>query len=347
MLTDELKYIIENASVMSDSANSGSESKTKRYEILSAFQALQPQPPIEWIVDGLISAGSVNVFYGEGGSKKTWALLDMAVCVARGDAWLNFPTKAGGVLIVDEESGYRRIMRRMGEVLRGHNADENTPVSCVSLAAFDFGKPADIGELYNLIITSNAQLVIVDALADVMPGRDENAVKDVQPIFLALRRIAEETQTAIIIIHHANKGGTYRGSTAIKGALDLLLSVESKTGGNEITFKTEKARDTTASSFGATANFMPDMFWLSASIATDTATFSKGQRYVLRYLLENGASEIKTISNNADTCSEVTARNCTYSLADAGFVARTNGGGQGAKAVYDLTDKGREAAENG
>jgi len=319
----------------------------KRYEILSSFEALQPQPPIEWIVDGLISAGSVNMFFGEGGSKKTWALLDMAVCVARGDDWLNFKTKAGGVLVIDEESGRRRIMRRLGDVLRGHNADDSTPVSCVSLAAFDFGKPDDIGELYNLIIASQSQLIIVDALADVMPGRDENAVKDVQPIFLALRRIAEETQTAIIIIHHANKGGTYRGSTAIKGALDLLLSVESKTGTNEITFKTEKARDTTASSFGASAVFMPDSFLLSASATATGQTFSKGEKYVLRYLLENGASTIKDISSHADSCSEVTARNCTYALAGAGLAERTDGGGSGVKAVYNLTDKGREAVENG
>jgi hypothetical protein len=317
-----------------------------RYEILSAFEALQPQPPIDWIVDGLISAGSVNVFYGEGGSKKTWALLDMAVCVARGDAWLNFKTKAGGVLVIDEESGRRRIMRRLGDVLRGHNADDRTPVSCVSLAAFDFGKPNDIGELYNLIIESQSQLVIVDALADVMPGRDENAVKDVQPIFLALRKIAEQTQTAIIIIHHANKGGTYRGSTAIKGALDLLLSVESKTGTNEITFKTEKARDTEASSFGASAVFVPDSFSLSASTTFTAQTFSKGQKYVLRYLLENGASAVKDISSHADSCSEGTARNSIYSLTADGFAERTDGGIQGAAAVYDLTDKGREAAEN-
>jgi DNA-binding HxlR family transcriptional regulator len=315
-----------------------------RYEILSALDALQPQPPIDWIVDGLISAGSVNVFYGEGGSKKTWALLDMGVCVARGDAWLNFKTQAGSVLVIDEESGRRRITRRMGEVLRGHSADSDTPIYCISLAAFDFGKPNDIGELYNLIANTKARLVIVDALADVMPGRDENAVKDVQPIFLSLRRIAEETQAAIVIIHHANKGGSYRGSTAIKGALDLLLSVDSKADSNEITFKTEKARDTTSSTFAASANFMPDMFWLIPSTASSFEVISKGQRYVLRYLLANGESPLKDISSNADSCSEVTARNSVYSLADQDFITRTNGGGQGAKAIYDLTDKGRETA---
>lgn len=340
-LTEEL---FEKMRVPDEQDDGGSHPKP-RYEILSAVDALQPQPPIEWVVDGLISAGSVNVFYGEGGSKKTWALLDMGICVARGDSWLNFKTQAGGVLVIDEESGRRRITRRIGEVLRGHNADSDTPVYCISLAAFDFGSPNDTGELYNLIATIKARLVIIDALADVMPGRDENAVKDVQPVFLSLRRMAEETQAAIVIIHHANKGGSYRGSTAIKGALDLLLSVESKTDNNEIVFKTEKARDTTASTFAASANFMPDMFWLSPStIASASQEFNKGQRYVLRYLLVNGASAVKDISNNADSCSEVTARNSVYNLAEQGFITRVNGGGQGAKAIYDLNNKGREEA---
>ncbi len=69
-----------------------------RYEILTASQALQPQPPVEWVIDGLVSAGSVNVFFGEGGSKKTWALLDMAVCVASGKDWLDFKTRAATCL---------------------------------------------------------------------------------------------------------------------------------------------------------------------------------------------------------------------------------------------------------
>jgi hypothetical protein len=315
-----------------------------RYEILSAIHALQPQPPINWVVGGLISAGSVNMFFGEGGSKKTYALVDMGVCVATGKDWITFKTQPGNVLIVDEESGRRRILGRLGDVLRGHNADYSTPVFCVSLAAFNLGLPNDIGELYNLIVTTRARLVIIDALADVMPGRDENAVKDTQPIFLALRRIAEDTQAAIIIIHHSNKGGTYRGSTAMKGAVDLLLEVTSKTGSDEIVFKTEKARDTTATTFAAKAVFMQDSFWLTGSTASTNRAFSKGQKYVLSYLLANGEDDIDIICNNADTCAPATAKSAIYSLTALNLTRRTNPGSKGINAKYDLTDEGKNAA---
>ena len=321
------------------------QTKKERYEILTAANFSEPQPPIDWIVDGLISAGSVNVFFGEAGCGKTWALLDLAVCMANGAPWLGMATKQGAVLIIDEESGRRRLSRRMGDIMRGHGANDQTPIMATSLAAFDMGNPNDIGEFYNLIINTGARLVIIDALADIMPGRDENAVKDTAPIFLSLRKIAEETQAAIIVIHHSNKTGGYRGSSAIKGAIDLLLSVEKKNDSNNLTFKTEKARDTTAGAFAATMNFDGDQFWLSVSEFEKTAqAYSKGERYVMRHLLENGESSVKDISDHADTCAATTARNSVYALADKGIATRTNGGGKGVDATYKLTEAGRALA---
>lgn len=322
-------------------------------EILTASDALQPQPPINWIVDGLISAGSVNIFYGEGGSKKTYALLDMAVCVSNGCDWIGFKTMESNTLIIDEESGKRRLLRRLGDVLRGHNADESTPIHAISLAGFDLGETGWVLELINSISMTNSKLIIIDALADVMPGRDENLVKDVQPIFLALRNIAEVLQVAIIIIHHANKSnGAYRGSTSIKGAIDLLLQVESEPKSDLITFKTIKARDTEPINFAARANFMtldPVMFWLTSTTAPKKSkVYPKGQMYVLRYLLANGVSAMGDIKTNADPaiCTEKTAENSVGALMILTLVERTNAGGRGVPAEYQLTQKGYDEAKN-
>lgn len=326
---------------------------SKNIQILTATDALQPQPPVDWIVEGLISAGSVNIFYGEGGSKKTYALLDMMVCVSNGDDWLGFKTKKCNTLIIDEESGKHRILRRLGDTLRGHNADECTPIHVISLAGFDLGDHAWVAELTTQIVTTSSRLIVIDALADVMPGRDENLVKDVQPIFLALRQIAELLQIAIIIIHHANKGkGDYRGSTSIKGAIDLLIQVESEPKSDLITFRTIKARDTDPLDFAALAQFMsvqPGMFWLISSAAQKKKKkYPAGQEYVLRYLLKMGNSKLGDIENDADSCSSTTARRAVYYLAGMTppLVERTNTGSQGAPAEYQLTFEGQEEAKN-
>ena len=50
----------------------------------TAEEALQPHPPIEWVVEPIISRGSVNLFYGEPGAKKTYShAFDGGVCRQR------------------------------------------------------------------------------------------------------------------------------------------------------------------------------------------------------------------------------------------------------------------------
>lgn len=315
----------------------------RRYTLHSAAEALEPQPPIEWVIDRLFSAGSVSILFGEPGSKKTYALLDAAVCVAHGVKWLDFDTRKSPVLIIDEESGKRRMNRRLGEVLRGHMADGSTPIHYTTLERFQLAQLADALAVESAIEESGARFVIIDALADIMPGADENAVKDVQPIFLALRGIAERTQAAIVVVHHANKIGTYRGSTAIKGAVDLLLVAQSKPDDPLINFSFDKARDVESFKFAARAIFDGDQVYLSAAEPTKVERkLTKSQEYVIDYLTDHGPSLIKDITDHADTCSESTARSAVYALAKMKMIKRVDDGGPGSVARYALAEKTTE-----
>jgi hypothetical protein len=185
--------------------------------------------------------------------------------------------------------------------------------------------------------------VVIDALADVMPGADENSVQDVQPLFMALRSIAEATQAALVVIHHKNKGGGYRGSTAMKGAVDLLLKVESRPDELRVAFESEKARDVGRIEFAALANFGEGIFNLSPAVVVQSgSTFPKSQRYVLRYLSEHGPATVDDIMGHADVCAGTTARKALYTLTDKGYTTRVDDGGRGAPATYDLTEQGKK-----
>jgi DNA-binding MarR family transcriptional regulator len=144
-----------------------------------------------------------------------------------------------------------------------------------------------------------------------------------------------------------NKGGIYRGSSAIKGAVNLLINVESKKGQMEIKFDVEKNQDGEETVFKGSANFFQDKFWLSSTEPTpEPIKLSKGQKFVLRWLKEHGAQTVSEIINNADTCPPATARQAIYALADMSAVRRADGGEKRESATYTLTDKGREMAEN-
>ena len=119
--------------------------------------------------------------------------------------------------------------------------------------------------LEELIKKSGARLVNIDSLVDVIPGADENSVKDMQPLFTNLRGIADRTQAVIILIHHSNRNGGYRGSSALKGAVDVLLKVTSTPGEKMIQFEVEKNRDGEPIKFTAEAHFEEGKFWLSQS----------------------------------------------------------------------------------
>jgi AAA domain-containing protein/DnaB helicase-like protein len=325
------------------------ESVSERFSITWADSVYDASEPLAFLVDGLITKGSVNLLVGEGGSKKTWAALDLAVCVAAGNNWLDFPTEQTTVLIVDEESGERRLRRRLYETLNGHLIKRGTsvPIAFTSLSMLNLRNLDDVNALHAMIIQTGAGLVIVDALADIMPGADENAVKDVQPLFMNLRRVAESTQAAILVIHHSNKqNGSYRGSTAIKGAVDLMLMVESPTESKYITFSADKARDIEPKVFTAVATWQgeAEQFSLTASEARNKQHLNKGQRFVLGYLLQHGDSALGDIMNNADNCSDTTAKTAVYNLVDSKHVMRTDKGGRGSRAAYDLTESGRELA---
>jgi RecA-family ATPase len=330
-----------------DPENEAEEQEQPRYVLRNASYALQPLPPIEWIIDQLISAGSVSMFYGEPGSKKTYALLSLAVCVALGKFWLGLEVQPQKVLFVDEESGERRLALRLGAAIRGELGDEATPLEFVSLAQFKLDNKDDRKELQQLIEETEAGLVVIDALADVMDG-DENSKQDTQPVFTALRKIAELTSAAIIVIHHSNKSGGYRGSSAIKGALDLMVKIESEDGSNWINFKSEKSRDGAAVNLTAVANWTEDQFYL---LETDTRMeekqLNRSQKYVVRYLEKNGASSMPDIMGAADQCSSNAARQAVYALVEMGKVYRTNpeDKGRGAVAYYDLTKKEKQESE--
>ncbi len=312
---------------------------TKRYTVHWADEALEGDDDFDWVVAGMFSKGSVSLIVGEGGSKKTYLAIDCAVCVAMGQPWLGFSTTQGTVLYVDEESGKVRLKKRLRAVMRGHRAGRETPVAWTVLEQFNLTDIQDVEHVASLIDEVKPSLVVIDALADAMPGADENSVKDVHPVFQRLRGMAETKQCAVVVLHHANKAGGYRGSTAIKGAVDLMLMVDSKLDSSRIDVTTEKARDIEPLTFSAIAHFdnETEAVWLSPDAPCEKSPhFSKAESYVMRYIRKNGGrAPMASIESNADVCSARTAKNAVYSLTGKGLLRRRDSGGKGQAAIYE------------
>lgn len=310
-----------------------------RFHLYTAADALAPQPPVAWAVEQLLMPGSVNMIYGPPGVGKTFATLDLAVCFALGVPWADLKLMGGPVLIVDEESGKRRLAERLGKCLRGHYADEKLPIHYVTMAGCDLRGAADQAALRDLVERTGARLVLIDALVDVALGADENSVKDMIPVLHGLRQTVDATGATALLIHHPNRAGSYRGSSAIAGALDAILEFDKASGTQALwDLRTEKQRDGEPINLRLMLRWDGDMFDVKrAPDAPKAETFSKAESYVLRVLADGPMKKVD-IEAGADSCSEDAARKAVYSLTNRGKIKRIDKGGSGSVATYALAD---------
>ena len=211
-----------------------------------------------------ISRGSLSIWFGAPGSKKSYILADAAVCVANGIPWLEsaliddevrpmngVTTTKTNVLWIDLDNGRRVTRNRFSAILHGHNVKPEGlfPVSMPLPWPFmDRDEPAEY--LANTIERNNIGLVVIDNLGHITGDVDENSA-EMAKVMSRLRRIVDATGAAIVIIHHARKNGSaqrvadaLRGSSAVEAALDFAFYIErDEDNPNLATIKAAKIRE--------------------------------------------------------------------------------------------------------
>lgn len=311
----------------------------------SAEDALGKPPAMEWLVDELLIRPSLNVLVGNAGSKKTLLALDLAVCLALGKPWLGRSVTPCTSLILDEETGRPRLWSRIHNSLLAHDGDKDTPLYFMSLPGFDLRLQSDCKILKTNVEQVGAGLIVIDALADVIRGGDENTVLSVTPLLDNLRLLAEDCHAAVLLLHHNNRTGAFRGSSHIAASVDLMLSIESPTDSTFITLKPLKTRYASPQPFAARAHFEPDRFWLTAEhdpvpeLAAQPK-LSPASIRILQTLAKRGSATTPDLMSAITQNAPGAIRNLVNTLAASEYIVRTDGGARGTPATYELTVKG-------
>lgn len=231
------------------------------WKLYTLEDAFKPRPPAEYAVSNLIRLPSLGMFYGPPGCLKSMLLADMAVCISGGIDWLQPAAWQPGskprtvlpcpVLWLDLDNGKDTTEDRFKALATGHKVDPGA-------ALFYYTMPspwprliddAQANELKDRIFLTQARVVIIDNLARVSAGVDENT-RQMDDVMNNLRQISEATRTAIILIHHSSKdrgtggraGDRLRGHSSIEAALDLAISVEREEYSSKINLITTKSR---------------------------------------------------------------------------------------------------------
>jgi hypothetical protein len=324
-----------------DSDEPGAEADTPRYTLHQAAEAYAPLPPVPWVVEPVLARGRVHCFYGDGGSKKTFTGYDLAVAVALGaDDWLGFALHGGRVLVTDEEAGAADVRRRLALAMRDRGAPAALPLVFTTKEDFDFRDPDDRAAIEALLATEHPALWFIDALQDVTPGADENATRDMAPPLRWLKTMATRHNICIVIVHHSGRDGKrYRGASAIKQQVDMMLLIESAPDSPNIDFVSEKVRDGPPLHFGAAVTFYDDkVHFHRTGEAKPRARLTGSERHVVDYLAVLGQATVADIENSVDPdlLSPRTATNALKKLVERKLVRRSDDGGPGTKATYEL-----------
>lgn len=178
-------------------------------------------PPEVWVVDQLIPDNGVTILAGAPGSFKTWLYMEIAVKVATGQpAFGHFETKQTSVLVIDEESGRRRLQNRFKQM----GATEDSPIHILSRTGYK------LQQLYVDAIIEKAHevgagLVIFDSFTRFTgEGADENSSGDMSKLMEFYRQLADEG-LSVLILHH-NRKETSNLALALRGSGDILAALD-------------------------------------------------------------------------------------------------------------------------
>jgi hypothetical protein len=210
-------------------------------------------PDVPWLVgplpgdagDGLLPQEGVSGLFGKPGTGKSLIALDLAAHVALGKSWCGRPVRRGPVVYLAAE-GKAGLPQRLRAWCAHHEVDRAALADLHFLpAAEDLADPAVAASLAARIRErcGRPALIIVDTLAKAMPGRDENSVEEVGQLLASCDRLRAEFGCNVLTVHHPNKAGGVRGSTAYEGGLDTLVLAERQGEGSDLTLRVVKQRD--------------------------------------------------------------------------------------------------------
>jgi hypothetical protein len=184
---------------------------------------------VEWLVKDLLPWGGLSVAYGAPGSGKTFAVMDIAMAVARGAPWRNgtLRTTQGAVVYVVCE-GATGFKKRLKAFSLHHGVDLTDVPFYVINTAPNLLEEAHTKRLVEEINSlGEVALVVIDTLSRALHGGDENSSVDMGKAVAQCNTIYRNTGASLLLVHHSGKDASkgLRGWSGIKGALDAELEV--------------------------------------------------------------------------------------------------------------------------
>ena len=181
-----------------------------------------------YLIPDLLPTPAVVVVYGAGGDGKSMSCWTLARHVLEGMPFVvrgkPVPVQQGGVVILNGDQPLSDLQEQLQEA--DYPLDDRTLIRGEwSLQYY--------AQFVELIKRRRPKLVIIDSLIGCSGGKafDENKSEFAMPLYWLTRNNGVlYPATTILIIHHANKQGGFRGTSAIRDAVNETWSLKKPEG---------------------------------------------------------------------------------------------------------------------
>ncbi len=321
----ELNEIVSNTKPFEGS------SKRCRGLLLTSLSDLlaEPDEEREWIVDGLLSSGGLSILAAKPKTGKSTLARQLALCVSRGEPFLDRETVGGQVIYLALEE--RRADVRSHFKLMGATGSENLKVYT------EIPPPDGVVQLRETAVDNKPVLIVIDTLARLAKIKDGNdyiqTTAGLEP-FIALAR---EVGTHILLLHHTKKGNSkgldsVLGSTGLTGSVDTIVILNRSEKYRTINSVQRTGEDIEES----VLDFNKDTRWTTLGGSREDAEIQRTENIIREFLSNQRiAVDERTIGEGVEA-KKVYRIKALRQLVSRGEVQREGAGKRGSPYLYKI-----------
>ena len=157
------------------------------------------------LIEGVLRQGHKMLLAGPSKAGKSFALIELAVCIAEGLPWLGFHCARGRVLYVNLELDRASCLHRFRDVRAAMGAPSVHSVDIWNLRGHAIPMDKLAPKLIRRAAKKNYLAIIIDPIYKVITG-DENSADQMAKFCNQFDKVCTELGCAVIYCHHHSKG---------------------------------------------------------------------------------------------------------------------------------------------
>ena len=197
--------------------------------------------PRGFVRDDILVRTEVSMIFGQSGAGKSFFATLLGLHIARGFPLHKLKTTKGRIHLFSQEMTPAAVRQRCNLMLP-QESGAILADSFVISAQTELHFKTDMLNSQKLLIreikAAKTEFVIIDSLADVVEGADENSNQEMGSMMRGIRSVARATGAHIMMIHHKGKAGQdgvdrgHRGASVLRDVCEATIEIKNIGGPN-------------------------------------------------------------------------------------------------------------------